>query len=259
MLRVILVDDEAPARRYLRRLLDAVPDVEIAGEAATQQEALALIRSARPHAVLLDIELTRGTGFDILHGLDTAPAIIFVTAHADHAARAFDVAALDYLLKPVGMPRLEKALARLREFVGETVTVPTPAAPSAPAYLIARTRQHTRPIRLDTLSALVAQGDYVQLCCTDGSTELMHTALSRLLPRLPAPPFFQASRSIVVNLDHVARLRGDGKRHVEFIERAAPVELGLTAFQRLRRELERRAAAATGPAGAGGPVPITAS
>jgi two-component system LytT family response regulator len=231
MLRVIIVDDEAPARRYLRRLLETVPDVEIAGEAATQEEALQLIHTVKPHALFLDIELTHGTGFDVLRGLDPAPAVVFVTAHSDHAARAFDVAALDYLLKPVGMARLEKTLARLRLATADAAGTP------APAYLIARNRHDTRPIKVETLSALIAQGDYVRLCCADGSTELMYTTLTRLRPQLPAPPFFQASRSIIINLDHVAKVYGEGKRYVEFVERAAPLELGLTAFQRLRREL----------------------
>jgi two-component system LytT family response regulator len=231
MLRVIIVDDEAPARRYLRRLLEAVPDVEIVGEAATREEAIRLVHAVRPHALFLDIELTQGTGFDVLRELDPAPVVVFVTAHADHAARAFDVAALDYLLKPVSMPRLEKTLARLRQATADGGGTP------APAYLIARNRHDTRPIKVETVSALIAQGDYVRLCCADGSTELMYTTLTRLRPQLPTPPFFQASRSIIINLEHVAKVYGDGKRYVEFIERAAPVELGLTAFQRLRREL----------------------
>jgi len=101
MLRVLVIDDEAPARRYLRRLLEASPDVHVAGEADCLELARTLIREHRPDALFLDIELTAATGFDLLDQLEVPPAVVFVTAHSDYAARAFDVQAVDYLLKPV--------------------------------------------------------------------------------------------------------------------------------------------------------------
>jgi two-component system LytT family response regulator len=238
MLRVIVVDDEAPARRYLRRLLEAHDDVGIVGEAATQQEAAQLIQAHRPDAVFLDIELTQGTGFDLLARLDTIPSLVFVTAHADHAIRAFDVAALDYLLKPVSAQRLDATLARLRQARADTAPQP---------YLVARSRDGTRQIKVDALSAVLAQGDYVRLYCADGSSELIHATLTGLRPQLPTPPFFQASRSIIVNLAHVARVGGGVEKHVEFAGRAAPIALGLTAFERLRRELAKPLRATPSP------------
>jgi two-component system LytT family response regulator len=238
VLRVIVVDDEAPARRYLRRLLEAHADVSIAGEAATGQEAARLIHTHRPDAVFLDIELTHGTGFDVLAGLDTPPAVVFVTAHADHAVRAFDVAAADYLLKPVGAQRLHETLARLRQAVTGGLGAETAAQPAtAQTHLVARSRNGLRQLKLETLSAVLAQGDYVMLCCADGTSELIHGTLTGLRPQLPSPPFFQASRSIVVNLEQVIRVAGGEQKYVEFAGRAAPLELGPTAFDRLRREI----------------------
>jgi len=235
VLRVAIIDDETPARRYLRRLLEAYADVQIVGEAANLAQARALIEQESPHGLFLDIELTQGTGFDLVQGLDPHIGVVFVTAHANHAPRAFDVEALDYLLKPVGAPRLEQALSRLRKLA---------AARPAPAYLVVRGRQATRPIRLLDLSVVLAQGDYVQLCCTDGSSEMMLATMSGLLPRLPMPPFFQASRSLIINLDHVARVSSGEHRQVEFTQGCAPVHLGLTAFQRLKQALAARAGAA---------------
>ncbi|ARP82843.1 hypothetical protein CAL12_19845 [Bordetella genomosp. 8] len=239
MLRVVIVDDETPARRYLRRLLETHADVAIVGEAATGDEAGRAIRMQKPHAIFLDIDLTRGTGFDVLETLEETPAVVFVTAHADHALRAFDVAAVDYLLKPVDAPRLAQTLARLRQAAG-----PVPRLDAArqddtpsPGHLLARTRQGLRRIDMRMLSAVLAQGDYVRLCCADGSTELIHATLSGLRPQLPAPPFFQASRSLILNLDHVARVGGDARKFVEFTRQTAPVELGNTAYERLKKEL----------------------
>jgi two-component system LytT family response regulator len=159
MLRVLIVDDEAPARRYLRRLLEATADVHVAGEASTVEQARTSIRELRPDAVFLDIELTSGTGFDLLHGPDPAPAVVFVTAHDDYAARAFDVEAVDYLLKPVRPDRLAQTLARLR--------------PRAAGYLSMRTKAGTKLIKVQELTLAQAQGDYVLLCGAGGANELM--------------------------------------------------------------------------------------
>jgi len=232
VLRVAIIDDETPARRYLRRLLESQADVHIVGEAANLTQARELIEQESPHGLFLDIELTQGTGFDLLQGLDPRIGVIFVTAHANHAPRAFDVEALDYLLKPVGAPRLDQAVSRLRKMA---------AARPAPAYLVIRGRQATRPIKLQDLSVVLAQGDYVQLCCADGSSEMMLATMSGLLPQLPMPPFFQASRSLIINLDHVVRVSSGDHRQVEFTQGRPPIQLGLTAFQRLKQALAARA------------------
>jgi len=145
MLSVVIIDDEAPARRYLRRLLEAAPDVHVTGEASTIEQAWRLVRECRPDAIFLDIELTCGTGFDLLPMLSPAPAVVFVTAHSDHAARAFDVEAVDYLLKPVDPDRLAQTLARLR--------------PRA-SGLAMRTRSGKRFIKVQDLTVAQAQGDY---------------------------------------------------------------------------------------------------
>jgi two-component system LytT family response regulator len=240
MQRVILVDDEAPARRYLRRLLEAHSDVRVVGEAATQEQAAQMIGQLQPDVLFLDIELTEGTGFDLLATLTAVPAVVFVTAHADHALRAYDVAAIDYLLKPVEAQRLNATLDRLRRMRPPT---------AQEAHLVVRSRHGVRQIKVRTLSALLAQGDYVRLCAMDGTSELIHATLTRLRPQLPSPPFFQASRSIIVNLEHVASIGGGVEKHVEFAHRAAPIALGLTAYERLRRELangDRRREAAAG-------------
>ncbi len=228
MLRVLIVDDEAPARRYLRRLLEAAADIHVAGEAATLEQARALIREHRPDALFLDIELTAGTGFDLLEGLEAPPAIVFVTAHSDYAARAFDVAAVDYLLKPVGPDRLAQALARLR--------------PRAAGHLTLRTRNGTRLIKLHELSLAQAQGDYVLLCSAAHANELMHITFKRLAAQLPCPPFCALSRSVIINLEHVSHLSqlAGAQTEVAFNNGVAPVVLGRVASQRLRRAVTQR-------------------
>ncbi|CAM4084716.1 LytR/AlgR family response regulator transcription factor [Bordetella tumulicola] len=225
MLRVLIIDDEAPARRYLRRLLEQSPSVRIEGEAATLAQAQAMIREHRPDVLFLDIELSSGTGFDLLADLEPAPAVVFVTAHDDYGARAFDVEAVDYLLKPVSPDRLAQALTRLQ--------------PRTNSYLTTRSRNGTRIIKIHDLTIAQAQGDYVRLHGATSTNELMHITLKRLVPQLPSPPFYAVSRSMIINLDHIAHVsqRLGEQTEITFINDVAPIVLGRTASQRLRRAM----------------------
>lgn len=230
MLRVLIIDDEAPARRYLRQLLEVEPDVHIEGEAATIEHARALIRKYRPDALFLDIALTCGTGFDLLADLQPAPAVVFVTAHDGYAARAFDVDAVDYLLKPVRPERLAHTLARLHPRTGN-------------GYLAARSKNGTRLFRVHDLTIAQAQGDYVRLCRASSANgpvnELMHITLKRLAMQLPSPPFCAVSRSMIINLTHIAHVgpRPGAQSEVTFTNDIPPVVLGRTATMRLRRAM----------------------
>ncbi|MEN4919197.1 LytTR family DNA-binding domain-containing protein [Achromobacter spanius] len=225
MLRVLIIDDEAPARRYLRRLLEAAPAVDVAGEASSVEQARRLIRDHNPDAIFLDIELACGTGFDLLEGQDCAASVVFVTAHDGYAARAFDVEAVDYLLKPVSPERLAQALARLR--------------PNTNGYLSMRTRTGTRLMKVQELTLVQAQGDYVRLCSAAHANELMHITLKRLAEQLPCPPFCALSRSVIINLEHVSQLeqRPGAQTEVLFNNGVEPITLGRVASLRLRRAL----------------------
>src|SRR5262245_52076169 len=111
-LRVVIVDDEELARRGLRRDLAADPGIEVVGECADGFEAVRVVAETRPDVVLLDIQMPRLDGFEVLELIDPGAAVVFITAHDEHAVRAFEVNAVDYLLKPVDPERLTKALAR---------------------------------------------------------------------------------------------------------------------------------------------------
>lgn len=223
MLRVLIIDDEAPARRYLRRLLEAVPRVKVEGEAATLIQARHLIHHYSPDAIFLDVALACGSGFDLLGDLSPAPAVVFVTAHADFAARAFDVQAVDYLLKPVGPERLAQTLERLMPY----------------STLDLRGSKGKRYIKPHDITLVRAQGDYVMLHSSFHGNELIHTTLKTLAEQLPSPPFYTLSRSVIVNLDHVshvATLPGEGTQ-VAFANDLDPILLGRAATQRLRQAL----------------------
>src|ERR1041385_7448059 len=114
-LRVLLVDDEAPARALLREYLGAYSDVEVAGECANGFEAVKAITERAPDLVFLDVQMPKLDGFEVLELLEHPPAVVFCTAYDEHALRAFEVHAVDYLLKPFGRERLAEAIVRVRE------------------------------------------------------------------------------------------------------------------------------------------------
>src|ERR1700683_3638608 len=125
-MKAMIIDDEPPARRELRRLLGGFSWVEIVGEAGNVEQAAGLIETLSPQLLFLDIQMPGGSGFDLLTRLEDVPQVIFTTAFDEHAVRAFKVAALDYLLKPIELARLAEALTRVR--AAHTARVPPPNA-----------------------------------------------------------------------------------------------------------------------------------
>ncbi|MBS0535508.1 MAG: response regulator transcription factor [Proteobacteria bacterium] len=234
MLRVIVVDDELPAREGLRQLLAAHAGVRIVGEAAAPNDAVALIRSQRPDAVFLDIEMHTATGFDVVEELPEPPAIVFVTAHSRYAAQAYDVAAVDYLLKPVRPARLAETIARLEKRRAGP-RIPRTAGP--PSLLRLKSGGRTVLLRTETVIALQAEKDYTSVLAERHAPLLASQSLGELEELVPSPPFVRLDRSLVINADRI--------REIETIDRSCTrlrlegygqdFLLGRTATARLKR------------------------
>lgn len=207
MLRVAIVDDEALARRGMRRLLETHRQIEVIGEAASAKLAVELIRAERPDAVFLDIEMHGESGFDVLRDLENPPDVVFVTAHDRYAVRAYDFSVLDYLLKPVDPTRLAAAIARLERSQSARQMLLRSEAPAL------RLRTSTRTIiqRIDTVAALRADGDYSRVFVVSGQTILAGRSLGKFETQLPSPPFLRVHRSLIVNMDKI--------REIEMIDR----------------------------------------
>ncbi|UCF19233.1 MAG: response regulator transcription factor [Gemmatimonadota bacterium] len=201
--RVVIVDDERLARSELRTLLAEHPELEVVGEAESVSSAAEVIARENPDAVFLDIQLGAETGFDLLELIGAEPAIIFVTAYERHALRAFEVNALDYLLKPVTPDRLRAALERL--------SLPRPeSAPTGPLdyedRLLLRLDDRLAFLRVDTIKYIAAAGDYSYVYTSEGKRRLVHKPLKEWEARLPANYFLRIHRSTIVNMEHVERL-----------------------------------------------------
>jgi two-component system, LytTR family, response regulator len=214
-MKAIIVDDEPPARRELRRLLADFPWIEIIGEAGNIAQAAAIIEELSPALVFLDIQMPGGSGFDLLTRLEHLPQVIFTTAHDEHAVRAFEVNALDYLLKPIDPARLAAALAR----VGGANTTRPPQPDAALEQLFVRDGPRCWFVPLREVRLLTSEGNYVRLSW--GKTQpLLGRALATLEQRLDPNRFFRANRRQIINLDFIenVELGVNGRLHVQLRE-----------------------------------------
>ena len=201
MIRTIIVDDEPLARQGIRLRLQREKDVDIVGEAGDGRAAVGMIRSLRPDLVFLDVQMPAMTGFDVLGELsnDPLPVIIFVTAHDQFALRAFEVDAVDYLLKPFTQERFDEALQRARREL-------TAAAPLS--RIAVRSRDVWLILKSEEIDWLEAAGNYVEVHAR-GRTFLVRTTVTSLERRLDARRFARIHRSTIANLDRVAEIRSD--------------------------------------------------
>jgi two-component system response regulator LytT len=224
-MRVLVVDDEAPARSELRYLLGGHPGIAVE-EAANAVEALALVRRGGYDAVFLDIEMPAATGLDLapLVGQGARPpAVVFVTAHAGYAVEAFAVEAFDYLLKPVDPERLARVVARLRER-GDPGSSPVRKLP-----VVAGGR--TELIDQEQVHYVQADGDYTRVHTYDRSY-LSTASLGELEEELPPDRFARIHRSYVVNLAKVSAVKRAGPDRIRLVlDDAARTELDVARRQ----------------------------
>jgi len=215
MIRALIIDDEPLARKALLRLLKLESDIDIVGECGDGESALTLVRRLRPDLLFLDIRMPELDGFEVVEALDGAntPAIIFVTAYDQHALRAFEVHAVDYLLKPFSSERLAKALAHVRARVGRDLDMNALREMLTEMRRQEAQRKYLQRIpvtvggRIHLLSVneierIEAMGNYAQLITRDRRFEVRETLLS-LERKLDSAHFIRIHRSTIVNLDFV--------------------------------------------------------
>src|SRR6188508_3086903 len=195
-MRALIVDDEPLARRELRRLLGAIPGIEVVGEAGHIDDARVRIEELAPEVVFLDIQMPGGSGFDLLARLERVPRVIFTTAYDQYAVKAFEVNALDYLLKPIEPERLAMAVQKLQA---------APARPEAERgapleQLFVRDGPRCWFVPLREVSLFSAEGNYVRMLWGP-ERPLLARSLAALEEKLDPKRFFRANRAQIVNLD----------------------------------------------------------
>lgn len=214
-MRVLIADDEPMARRGLRALLAAEPDVCVVGEAGDGDETEALLRSADVDVLILDIQMPLKSGLDVVAGIDPAalPLVIFVTAHDEHAIRAFELHALDYLVKPYREDRLHDAIGRARSLLGrrqlgdfrQRVGAWVSAQPAYPARIRVESDDRIRFIAVRDIHWIEAQ-DYCVLLHLANERILRRGTLKQFLRTLDPALFVRVHRSAAVNVRHVREL-----------------------------------------------------
>lgn len=207
-IRAVIVEDEPHARASLREYIAEVDWLTLVGEAADGKEAVRLIDALQPDLLFLDISLPEASGPELLTRIHHKPEVVFTTAFDHYALAAFELGALDYLLKPFGRERFQTMLARVRRRLETSVPAPERARDAFDAplrRLFARTRDAIVPIDVRNILHIDASGDYAEVY-SDAGCHLLHTSLGELAKRLDPDVFRQVHRSHIVNLDAVVKL-----------------------------------------------------
>ena len=205
-MKALLVDDERLARSELRRLLAAFPHIKIVGEASTAEQARELIGATQPELVFLDVQMPGETGLELLESLEPpAPRVIFTTAYDEFAVKAFELNALDYLLKPVDPARLSTALARLEERpAGAPGSAPTGRLVNEDKVFV-REGERCWFVEVKTIRLLESEGNYTRVHFADAQPQLFRS-LNAMEERLDPKFFFRANRRQIINLAWVDKI-----------------------------------------------------
>lgn len=235
MLKALIVEDHEEARIHLRCLLASRKDVTVVGEAESVTDAVKLYEDLQPNLIFLDIELGRENGFSLVEKLDPLPAIIFVTGFSEYAVRAFEINAVDYLLKPIDSRRLSDAIERIHQ---APPRVPNqPYASDDPIFL--EDGRRGRVIFVSKIVGITAEENYTEVLIADGTHMLIRRQISKWEELLPKPLFHCPHRSLIVNLKAIRHLTIGGREKTTFRLETHEREftLGRQSAARLRRAL----------------------
>jgi len=242
-LRVVIVDDEEPARLAMRQHLDTVGDIEVVCECANGFEAIKAVAEHKPDVVLLDVQMPKLDGFEVLEVIGRDVPVVFVTAHDDYALRAFEVHAVDYLLKPFSSQRLREALERVRSRQAAVAVAPTVlrAAARRPGMpldrVIIRDGTDVHVLVVGKIDYVEAQDDYVSFH-TAGQSLLKEQTLSELETQLDPRRFVRIHRSFLLNIDRLAKVELYAKdSRVAILQDGTKLTVSRSGYQRLQQLL----------------------
>jgi len=245
-IRAVIVDDEELARKVLLEFLSKHPEIEVIAECANGFEAVKAVTELKPDLLFLDIQMPKLDGFEVLELIGTDRAVVFVTAYDEYALKAFEIHAVDYLLKPFPAERFETTLQRVKQRLGGKLPPPAGLLQSArpPAQYLARipvregSRVHVIPI--SKLDYVEAQDDYVALC-TEGKKHLKQQTISSLESALDPERFLRIHRSYIVNLEKVTKIEPYSKdNHVVVLHGGSQLPVSRTGYTRLRAFLDQK-------------------
>jgi two-component system LytT family response regulator len=245
-IRAVIVEDEELARQVLREMLQSHPEIEVVAECVDGFAAVKMVPELKPDLLFLDIQMPKLDGFEVLELIGNEWAIVFVTAYDQHALRAFEVHAVDYLLKPFSAERFEAALERAKARIGQK-HLPDPAEFAAAARetghfaerIVVKDGPRVQIIPVAKLDYAEAQDDYIALASL-GKKHLKQQTISSLEACLDPKHFLRIHRSYIVNLERVAKLEPYGKdSHVVTLNDGTRLPVSRTGYARLRSLLDQ--------------------
>ena len=215
---VIIVDDEPPARAKLARFLEALPEFKLVAQADSVESAIEAIGQHQPELIFLDIQLGARSGFEVLEAIEArcSPHVVFTTAYSEYAVRAFDIQALDYLLKPFDRERFLRSVQRVREALVDPdrgdleervrrVLAAMPGQPAPLKQILVRDKSRGFFVAVDSIERVSAAGNYVEIH-TGGKAHLVRETLSKFARQLNAEEFIRVHRSHLVRVSFIAEL-----------------------------------------------------
>jgi len=237
--RALIVDDEDLARRLIREYLQGHADIDVVGECENGLDAVKQITALQPDLVFLDIQMPRLTGLEVLELTGRRTGVIFTTAYDEHAIKAFELHAVDYLLKPFSKARFDDALARAR-----TLHAPAAAAPAIDALvarktaplerILIRDREQVHVIAIEQVECIEAQGDYLAIH-VDGKCHLKPQRISEIEEQLDPTRFLRVHRSFIISLAHLQAIERPGPdRHAARLRSGKRVPISRSGYEKLR-------------------------
>lgn len=207
---VLIVDDERLARDEIRRHLETFPEVEVQGEAADIEEARRRVQELNPDLLFLDVQMPGGTGFDLLESLEQVPEIIFTTAYDQYAVKAFEINAIDYLVKPIRQERFARAMERVKSRL-----VTHPAEQPHPSNIFVREGERCYLIRLEEIQYMESSGNYARIFFSNKKV-LIKRSLNQLIQQLPADTFVRLNRNVIIHTNYIEKIKplADGRLQV---------------------------------------------
>lgn len=240
-IRALIVDDEALSRRIMREYLSSHPDIEIIGECANGFDAVKEITEQDPDLVFLDIQMPKLNGFEVLELVDKNLTVVFVTAFDQYALKAFEVHAVDYLLKPFSQQRFDEALEQaLHKISANTVRKFQDIASAAQAKdsiqerVLVREGSHVHVLSAETIDYVEAQDDYIQIHA-GGKSYLKQQSLSELESSLDQKKFIRIHRSYILNIERMAKIELYAKdSRVVILKDGTKLNVSRAGYEKLR-------------------------
>ncbi|MBK9292274.1 MAG: response regulator transcription factor [Bacteroidetes bacterium] len=246
-IRTLIIEDEEPARNLLRSFLTQMPEIDLLGECSDGFKGLKSIQELQPDLIFLDIQMPKLTGFEMLELLDTLPEVVFTTAYDEFAIKAFELNAVDYLMKPFSRQRLRQAVDKVVERfrmkqsnqAGVEKLVQQMVATDKPLErIVVKSGSKIHVIPLEDIQQIEAQDDYVMIHTPEGRFMKKET-MQRLESQLPQERFIRVHRSFIVNINQVQRIEQYGKEsYLLILKNGNEVSVSKSRIKDLRREFD---------------------